>query len=163
MGVKYTTARAAAEYAVTLAMAQIGLPGHPVPASLSLPGMVPSEIVPTAVRSLDLGVWRHLQRLFGNHAVRVAAMANARPELAERIVPELPVSGLQVVEAARHEMAITLEDVILRRTSLGSAGYPGDAAVMKVETLMREEVGWSSTRAADELQLLKEFYLPLKV
>jgi hypothetical protein len=34
---------------------------------------------------------------------------------------------------------------------------------MKVETLMREEVGWSSTRAADELQLLKEFYLPLRV
>jgi glycerol-3-phosphate dehydrogenase len=60
-------------------------------------------------------------------------------------------------------MAMTLEDVILRRTSLGSAGYPGDAAVMKVETLMREEVGWSSTRAADELQLLKEFYLPLRV
>ena len=163
MGVKYTTARAAAEYAVTLAMAQIGAARPSRTASLSLPGMVPSEIAPTAVRSLDAGVWQHLQRLFGNHADRIAAMANARPELAERIVPELPVSGLQVVEAARHEMAMTLEDVILRRTSLGSAGYPGDAAVMKVETLMREEVGWSSTRAADELQVLKEFYLPLRV
>jgi hypothetical protein len=70
----------------------------------------------------------------------------------------MPVSGLQIVEAARHEMALTLEDVILRRTSLGSAGYPGDEAVTRVETLMREEVGWSTARAADEVQQLKEFY-----
>ena len=90
-------------------------------------------------------------------------MANARPDLAERIVPEMPVSGLQIVEAARHEMALTLEDVILRRTSLGSAGYPGDEAVTRVETLMREEVGWSTARAADEVQQLKEFYLPVRV
>jgi glycerol-3-phosphate dehydrogenase len=163
MGVKYTTARAAAEYAVTLAMAQIGAARPSRTASLSLPGMVPSENAPPAVRGLDAGVWRHLQRLFGTHAGRVASMANARPDLAERIVPELPVSGLQIVEAARHEMAMTLEDVVLRRTSLGSAGYPGDEAVMKVEALMREEVGWSSTRAADEVQLLKEFYLPIRV
>jgi hypothetical protein len=28
---------------------------------------------------------------------------------------------------------------------------------------MREEVGWSSARAADEVQQLKEFYLPVRV
>jgi len=162
MGVKYTTARAAAEYAVTLAMAQIGTTRPSRTASLSLPGMVPTEDAP-AVRGLDAGAWHHLQRLFGMHAARIASMANARPDLAERIVPEMPVSGLQVVEAARHEMALTLEDVILRRTSLGSAGYPGDEAVTRVETLMREEVGWSTARAADEVQQLKEFYLPIRV
>jgi glycerol-3-phosphate dehydrogenase len=163
MGVKYTTARAAAEYAVTLAMAQIGGAKPSRTASLPLPGMVPTGGPPASVRGLDAGVWQQLQRVYGTHAGRLASMANARPDLAERIVPDLPVSGLQIVEAARHEMALTLEDVILRRTSLGSAGYPGDAAVMKVEALMREEAGWSSNRAADEVQLLKEFYLPVKV
>jgi glycerol-3-phosphate dehydrogenase len=67
MGVKYTTARAAAEYAVTLAMAQIGTTKPSRTASLSLPGMVPTEDAP-AVRALDAGAWQHLQRLFGTHA-----------------------------------------------------------------------------------------------
>jgi glycerol-3-phosphate dehydrogenase len=163
MGVKYTTARAAAEYAVTLAMAQLGTSKPSRTASLPLPGMVPTEGSPTPARGLDSDAWQHLQRLYGTHAGRIASMANTRPDLAERIVPELPVTGLQIVDAARHEMALTLEDVILRRTSLGSAGYPGDAAVLRVEALMRDEAGWSSTRAADEMQLLKEFYLPLRV
>ena len=59
MGVKYTTARAAAQYAVTLAMAQIGgRPGRSRTASLSLPGMVPSEHrADGACRGLDAGVW----------------------------------------------------------------------------------------------------------
>ena len=88
MGVKYTTARAAAEYAVTLAMAQIGAARPSRTATLVAPGDgARSENAPPAVRGLDAGVWRHLQRLFGTHAGRVASMANARPDLAERIVP----------------------------------------------------------------------------
>ena len=60
-------------------------------------------------------------------------------------------------------MALTLEDIVLRRTGLGSAGYPGDEAILKVETLAREELGWSSSRVDDEIQGLKEFYLPVHV
>jgi glycerol-3-phosphate dehydrogenase len=162
MGVKYTTARATAERAVTLAMAQLGKSAPSCTAELPLPGMTPSD-APSPVRHLDAECWHHLQRLYGAHAARVAALATTRPDLAERIVPGSPVIGVQIVEAARHEMALTLEDVILRRTGLGSAGYPGDAAVMRVESLLREELGWTSTRAADEVQLLKEFYLPVRV
>ena len=75
----------------------------------------------------------------------------------------MPVTGAQVVEAVRNEMALTLEDVVLRRTGLGSAGYPGDEAVVKLESILRDELGWTSARVADEAQSLKEFYLPVRV
>jgi len=162
MGVKYTTARAAAEYAVTLALAQIGGNSPPRTETLRLPGSVPNG-APSPSRDLDDEAWRHLQRLYGADAERVAALAIASPPLAERITPSLPIIGAQIVEAARNEMALTLEDVVLRRTGLGAAGYPGDEAILKVERLVRQELAWTSARVRDEIHLLKEFYLPIHV
>ena len=76
----------------------------------------------------------------------------------------LPVIGAQIVEAIRNEMAVTLEDVILRRTGLGSAGYPGDEAVLKLESHPAGRIGLDRQPAsADEAQSLKEFYLPVHV
>jgi glycerol-3-phosphate dehydrogenase len=146
-----------------MALAQIG--GETAPprtGQLRLPGSVPNGTPPPS-GTLDPGVWDHLQRIYGADADRIAATAIATPSLAERITPSLPIIGAQIVEAARNEMALTLEDVVLRRTGLGAAGYPGDEAVLKVERLMRDELGWTSSRVQDEIQLLKEFYLPIHV
>jgi glycerol-3-phosphate dehydrogenase len=162
VGVKYTTARAVAERAVTLAMAQLGHHAQPLTASLPLPGALPVQSK-CPVAEIDSAAWAHLQRLYGQRAGDVAAIARGRPDLAGRLLPALPIIGAQVMEAVRNEMALTLEDVVLRRTGLGSAGYPGDPAVLRVEAIMREELGWTSTRAADEVQKLKEFYLPVRV
>jgi glycerol-3-phosphate dehydrogenase len=161
-GVKYTTARSVAERAVTLATAQLGVHGQPKTAEIPLPGMVPDG-TPCPIVGIDLESWAHLQRVYGARAREVAARTLERRELAERITPAQPIIGAQVVEAIRNEMALTLEDVVLRRTGLGSAGYPGDAVVLKLELILREELGWTSARVAEELQSLKEFYLPVRV
>jgi glycerol-3-phosphate dehydrogenase len=162
IGVKYTTARAAAEHAVTLALAQTGYSSPPRTATLRLPGSIPNGSPPPSAL-IDLEAWQYLQRIYGAEAERIAATTTAHPHLAERIIPPLPIIGAQIVEAARREMALTLEDVVLRRTGLGAAGYPGDDAILKVDRLMREELGWTSARVRDEIQLLKEFYLPIHV
>jgi len=162
IGVKYTTARAAAEEAVTLATSQIGVHAPSRTSVLPLPGGLPDE-TPCPVPGLDEGAWRHLQRVYGTQAARVAAPASTNPALAARLTPALPVTGLQLVEAARHEMAMTLDDAVLRRTGLGSARYPGDDAILRVERVLRDELGWTSTRVDDEIRLLKEFYLPVHV
>jgi glycerol-3-phosphate dehydrogenase len=162
MGVKYTTARALAQRAVTLAMAQIGQHAPPVSGHTPLPGSMPDDR-PSPFPSIDADAWRHLQRLYGARATEVAGYVRDRRDLAARITPGLPVIGAQVVEAIRNEMALTLEDVVLRRTGLGSAGYPGDQAVLKLESIVRDELGWTSARVADEVQALKEFYLPVHV
>jgi glycerol-3-phosphate dehydrogenase len=163
MGVKYTTARAAAEYAVTLALAQMG--GDSAPPrieQLRLPGSVPNGTPPPS-KEFDREAWEHLQRIYGPDADRIAASAIENPRLGERITPSMPIIGAQIVEAVRNEMALTLEDVVLRRTGLGAAGYPGDEAILNVERLMREQLAWTSSRVDDEVRLLKEFYLPIHV
>jgi glycerol-3-phosphate dehydrogenase len=162
MGVKYTTARALAQRAVTLAMAQLGKHAPPVSDRTPLPGSLPDD-APSPFPFIDPQAWAHLQRLYGTRAAEVAGYARERRTLAERITPSLPVIGAQVVEAVRNEMAMTLEDVVLRRTGLGSTGYPGDEAVLKFESILRDELGWTSARVGDELQSLKEFYLPVHV
>ncbi len=160
VGVKYTTARALAEQAVTLVTAQLGRHAPSRTASLVLPGCAPTG-APPPVSNLDPQAWGHLQRLYGDQATRVASIVQTAPELGQRIVDHLPIVGAQIVEAARHEMALTLEDIVLRRTGLGSAGYPGDPAVLKVAGIARDELGWSSSRVQEEIQGLKEFYLPV--
>ena len=162
VAVKYTTARVAAEQAVTLAMAQMGHHSPPRTDTLQLPGGIPDGR-PSPSRHVDHEAWEYLQRIYGSDADRVIAPAMADPRLAERITSSLPIVGAQIVEAVRNEMALTLEDMVLRRTGLGAAGYPGDEAILKVERLMREQLGWSSSRVQDEVQLLKEFYLPVHI
>ena len=162
MGVKYTTARALAEEAVTLVTAQLGGHAPSTTARSRLPGLDPTG-APPPVMGLDQEAWDHLQRIYGDQSGRVASVIQGSPGLGRRIVDHLPVVGAQIVEAARNEMALTLEDIVLRRTGLGSAGYPGDAAILKVEAIAREELGWSSARVQEEIQGLKEFYLPVHV
>jgi glycerol-3-phosphate dehydrogenase len=160
--VKYTTARALAEQAVTMVTAQLGRHAPAQTADRPLPGFNPTGARPPD-EAFDTEAWGHLQRCHGDQAPRVAAFAQTNPTLAERITPGLPVTGVQVVEAVRNEMALSLEDIVLRRTGLGAAGYPGDEAIVRVETIAREELGWSSSRVRDEVQGLKEFYLPVHV
>ena len=161
-GGHYTTARALAEQAVTLATAQLGR--HAPPRSAILPLIAPA---PADLRcpdpAIDAEAWQHLLTVYGADATRVAATAAEDPALAERVVPDSPVIGAQIVEAARNEMTYALEDVVLRRTGIGSAGYPGDEAIVKVERILKAELGWTTSRAEAEVQLLKEYYLPVHV
>lgn len=53
---------------------------------------------------------------YGSDALGLGDLARAEPELARPLNPALPICGAQVVWAARHEMARTLDDVLARRT-----------------------------------------------
>jgi glycerol-3-phosphate dehydrogenase len=47
--------------------------------------------------------------------VHIQALAAREPDLARQLDAELPYTGAEVVWAARHEMARTLDDVLARR------------------------------------------------
>jgi glycerol-3-phosphate dehydrogenase len=57
----------------------------------------------------------------------------------------------EVTHAVRSEMAVKLEDVVLRRTDLGSGCHPGTAAVRAVAERMRTLLGWDESRLRDEI------------
>ena len=77
---------------------------------------------PPPVMGLDQEAWDHLQRIYGDQAGarRLAGPGLARPR-ASASSTTCPIVGAQIVEAARNEMALTLEDIVLapHRTGLG--------------------------------------------
>jgi glycerol-3-phosphate dehydrogenase len=62
-----------------------------------------------------------------------------------------PVLGVEVAQAVDHEMAMTLADVVFRRTDLCTAGHPGEAALRAAARVMAECRGWSEARVESEL------------
>jgi glycerol-3-phosphate dehydrogenase len=62
----------------------------------------------------------------------------------------------QVAEQVRHavnaEMALHIEDVILRRTGLGTAGPPAEGDLETVAVEMASACGWDQDRARAERQ-----------
>ena len=70
----------------------------------------------------------------------------------------MPLPCAVVPYAVQHEMACTLADVVLRRTSLGAGGYPGDAVVDVCGALMARACHWEAGRLAREVEAVRAFF-----
>lgn len=98
---------------------------------------------------------------YGHAAEGVLAVAAERGELAAPIVGDLPDLLAEALFAVRHEQALTVGDVLLRRTRLGllAAGElcaPGSPAAERVARAMAGELGWDGTRVALEVSRFHE-------
>ncbi|MDB5288917.1 MAG: glpD 2 [Phycisphaerales bacterium] len=77
---------------------------------------------PCVTRGLSIhGYHRHTEKFgdlscYGSDAVAIRELMEADPALGRRLHDALPVYAAQVVWAARHEMARTVDDVLARRT-----------------------------------------------
>lgn len=89
-----------------------------------------------------------LERRYGTEAAAVRALADGRPELLEPVVDGLPYQGVEVVYAVREEMALTLDDVLGRRTrAVLQDARAAASAAGAVAQLMADELGWSPEQA----------------
>jgi glycerol-3-phosphate dehydrogenase len=79
-------------------------------------------------------------------------------EWCTRLTDDSPVIGGELVWAARHEMAETLCDAVVRRTPLGALGYPGDQAAARAADIVGAERGWTEDRKRREMETLRRFY-----
>jgi glycerol-3-phosphate dehydrogenase len=98
---------------------------------------------------------------YGHLAHDVLALAAARPQLAEPIVPGRPDLLAEAAHAARREQARTVGDVLLRRTRLALTAArellaPGAGALERVAAAMGEELGWDAARQAREVAAFRE-------
>ena len=141
VGVKYTTARAVAGRAIAAVLRKLGRPA-------SATGEV----------SLVAGDGTRLGARYGAESAQVMALASSEPALAAPVAAGSDVSGAEVLHAVRHEMALTLEDVVVRRTGLGAAGHPGDPTVAACAALVAGELGWSPDCVRDEIVAVARFY-----
>lgn len=166
LGVKWTTARDVAQRAVSLAADKVAkgntacrsaaTPVHGAPAGD--PHGLQAEAMRTKPGWADEALVADLCMLYGTGYRRVLELAEDGPRLREPVSPDGRTILAQVVYAVRHEMALTLADVLFHRTGLGFRGYPGDARVNLCARVMAEELGWDASRLTLELQAVKEAY-----
>ncbi|HUC37878.1 MAG TPA: glycerol-3-phosphate dehydrogenase/oxidase [Acidimicrobiales bacterium] len=114
---------------------------------------------PRAARAhgLDEDVFSALVRRHGSETPAVLELASGRPDLLQPLVPGLAQLRVEAIWAAREEMAVTLDDVLSRRTrsSIRRAAATGEAAG-DVAELLAGEWGRSSTEVASEAKAFAE-------
>jgi glycerol-3-phosphate dehydrogenase len=91
-------------------------------------------------------------RVYGADALGIQELMHSTPALAAPLHPQLPYTGAEVVWAARHEMARTVEDVLARRTrALFLNARAAEAMAPDVARLMGAELEWNQARQAAEV------------
>ena len=140
-------------------------------------------IVPAIVRGARVGLAAQEQVVHGNGLTSVAgAKYTTARAVAERLVDGLmvrlgqpavtcrtattplpgrgvpPATGDPLVWAAREEMARTLADAVIRRTGMGSLGFPGAEALGRAASIVGAELGWSEERRQSEIAAVTRFY-----
>lgn len=169
IGGKWTTSRHLAEQVVDIALSKLGLPDRPcTTAETPTPGGADiekwSEFENDAAnRYAQLfgeAESRFLARQYGAQLERVAALAQVDPRLAEPVGEQREDPLASVAWAVREEMAVTLEDVLLRRTGLGTLGHPGPEAMRRVAGLMARELGWDEEEKRRQIEAAEARFSP---
>jgi len=158
IGIRYTTARADASTALDMLLQQ-------------LPGGVP-ERAPTAHRPVAGGDIDDFERfsaeaqhhrppyvssatlaaLLRNHGCNYGrVLACVRADAADaRPIPGCEALLAEVTHAVSQEMAVHLDDIILRRMDIGAGRHPGNAAIEIIAARMQQLLGWSDARRREE-------------
>ncbi len=66
--------------------------------------------------------------------------------------------AVELVNAVRDEMVVTLADAVLRRTPLGAVGCPTDDELTRAAGVVGAELGWSPEKTAQEIADVRRFY-----
>ncbi|MBM4220679.1 MAG: glycerol-3-phosphate dehydrogenase [Gammaproteobacteria bacterium] len=155
IGGKITTYRHLAEEAVDLVAQRLGLHAAACStAELALPGGGgdPAQILAALGQTPGLGArsQSHLYAVYGARALEVAALVHEAPELAAQICKWSGAIAAELVFAVRHEFAVTLADVLLRRCMAGLGPDLGRGALQAALPVARQYLGWDAARLAAE-------------
>lgn len=156
VGGKWTTSRSLAEKALSVAAKRLNR-ALPRPQTAHLPlqgestGNFKSFVAAAAKRHPGLGA-ETINVLARNHGVMLDTVAAAGgADGARRLSNELPDIAAQIHFAATHEMAITLEDALFRRTGIATLGHPGAAAIETASSIMARHHNWTPEKARSEI------------
>jgi len=157
IGIRYTTARGDAARALDLLLEQ--MPNAPRRAATESTPLMGGDIadfaalesaahreVAGAVSLKTLEAWL---RNYGTEYRTLAQLARI-PGQAEPVGDSATVAA-ELTHAVEDEMAVHLEDVILRRTNLGSGSHPGTLALERAASLMQPLLGWTEAQRRAEV------------
>jgi len=105
-----------------------------------LPGASPVRVEDLYSR-LDEPVLDHLLHLYGSETGKLLGYSKENDYALERIAPGAPDLWAQVYHAIREEWALTTEDVIYRRTTLGLRGFDTPEIRHKISAVLEYGTG----------------------
>lgn len=152
-GGKWTTYRKMAEDTIDQAVLVAGLQEKPcVTEDLRIHGWL---------KNVDMNNHLHV---YGSDRVGIDQLIEENPELDEQIHPDLPYIKAEIIWAIRNEMAITIDDVLSRRTRmlLLNAQAALESAELVAEYLAQElnkDQAWVKQEVAEFNALAKEYTL----
>ena len=158
VGVKYTTARDVAARTMVQVLRKLGRAARasgsetkPLPGGAIADFRATLRQMNTAVSGVSPAVMEHLVYNYGSETPAVLELGRGEPAWIAPLHAGTPVIGAEIVHAVREEMALTLADVVFRRTDLGSGGLPPAAALDACSRLMARGCGWDESRRVAEV------------
>ena len=164
-GGKYTTYRVMAKDAVDAAAPDLGseLPESitkhiPIIGAPGFQALVNSIERLTTEIGIDEAAVTHLLNRYGSDIFEIATLIAADKSLGERLAPSLPYLRAEIRYAASHEGALSVADVIARRTRISfESGDYGRSVASEVADLIAPILGWSSEERAASLADFERF------
>ncbi|MCW3120042.1 MAG: glycerol-3-phosphate dehydrogenase/oxidase, partial [Chitinophagaceae bacterium] len=151
-GGKWTTYRHMAEDVIDIAIASGGLAD------------IACKTKELAIHGAAIVDFKSEMYYFGSDKPLVQALAKKDASLKEKIHPSLPYIKAEIVWAVRHEMCMTVEDALSRRTrailldaKAAIESAPVVAAIMAKE--MNKDAAWEKDQVA-EFNMIAKNYLP---
>jgi glycerol-3-phosphate dehydrogenase len=160
-GGKLTTHRRIAQRVVDLVCRELGkAAGRSPTLTTPLPGARRASQKNPLTATITASARAQLAARYGSRIGLLGRLIEQNPRLAEPLGPQCAVLAAEAIQAARFEMACTLEDFMMRRTALGlRAPDQAEAVAQRAACLMGAELGWTNERTATEVA---EFVAGLK-
>ena len=160
-GGKFTTSRMLAEKAIDKALKILGLPdSKSVSENKHLVGSKIKDFSEFVLRkqkqysSFLPNQIEYLTKCYGTEIDELFSIADENKEY-KKALNQDGENLAQVIFAIRNEMALTLSDIMLRRTGLAQLGNPGKEVIEEVAKLVSEELNWNTEKLADEITKLE--------
>jgi len=97
-----------------------------------------------------------LVETYGRGYPRLLDLARKVPDGAERLCPQNPAIVAQLHHAVREEMAVSLQDVLLRRTGIGQSACLGLDCAESIGRRMADLLAWGPRRLDAELAAYRQ-------
>jgi glycerol-3-phosphate dehydrogenase len=91
--------------------------------------------------------------LLRNHGTEYRQVINTLKSDEEMpiMIPGTATLTAEILHSVQSEMAVRLEDVVLRRTELGTQCHPGHRTIQFVAHVMAAQLKWSTARISEEI------------
>lgn len=165
-GAKFTTARLLAEKALDQLVDKFTKPLKPCQTK-ALP-LVSGDIVSVKeyrklkqheyAGVLPENVIDHLVTYYGTDIDAVVKYTVIDTHWKQTLTTNHPDIEAQIIYAVEHEMACHLDDVLFRRTGLGTLGHPGNEVIERCADIMSDSLQWDHEKRQSEIERVLSYY-----